>query len=251
MSEQNAPVAISFQQVFTSFSIKKERSTVLKNITATVPKGDIVALIGPSGSGKSTLLSLCNLLHTADSGEVLVEGVNVLNWNVTELRRKVGLVFQSPTMFPGTVRENLALARRLQGSTLNDPESLLINVGLSPDLLDHDASDLSGGQKQRIALARVLSTEPHALLLDEVTSALDPSAARNVEEWILQIHAKERTTMLWVTHHLEQAQRVSQWTWLMVDGHLIEATETKRFFSSPQSEHGQLFLQGELSGYLT
>ncbi|MCY0892727.1 MAG: phosphate ABC transporter ATP-binding protein [Acidibacillus sp.] len=239
------PAAITFEHVVKSFSIKGELTPTLNGISGSVPKGNIVSLIGPSGSGKSTLLALCNLLLTADSGDVLIEGKNVLEWNITELRRNVGLVFQSPTMFPGTVLHNLSLAQTLQGTTLENPESYLTKVGLPTNLLHRDASDLSGGQKQRVALARVLATKPSILLLDEITSALDPSAARDVEEWVLQIHKDNQTTILWVTHNLEQAERVSQWTWFMVGGQLIEATETKQFFSTPQTKEGELFLSGQ------
>ncbi|PWI57040.1 phosphate ABC transporter ATP-binding protein [Sulfoacidibacillus thermotolerans] len=248
MVEHSESAALAFRDVVKSFYVKDTFIPILKGVTAAVAPGDIVALIGPSGSGKSTLLSLCNLLITADAGKVFVDGINVLDWNITELRRKVGLVFQTPTIFPGTVRTNIELARVLQGDTFNQPERYLQNVGLSADLLDHEASELSGGQKQRVALARVLATEPKVLLLDEVTSALDPSAARDVEEWILHIHEKNKTTMLWVTHNLEQALRVSHWVWLMIGGQLIEVTETRQFFTSPQTELGRLFLQGELNG---
>src|SRR5579875_930349 len=173
---------IEFREVRKSFSVDGTPGTqVLKNFSGKVQCGSIVTLVGPSGSGKSTLLSLCNLLTTPDDGEVYVYGKEVRQWNIPDLRRKVGLVFQTPTMFSGTVLDNIELGARLQGKKLANPEKFLIDVGLSADLLAQPADKLSGGQKQRVALARVLANEPSILLLDEVTSALDPSSTRHVE----------------------------------------------------------------------
>ncbi len=233
---------IRFKNVFKSFG----NSSVLSGITGEIGAGEILTVVGPSGSGKSTLLSLCNLLATPDSGEVYVNEKEVRTWNVRELRREVVLVFQTPTMFPGTVLENMEVGLRLQNKTLQNPEMYLQSVGLSTDLLTKEAEGLSGGQKQRIALARVLVNSPRVLLLDEVTSALDPSTAREVEDFILRVHKQNQMTIVWVTHNLEQARRVGNMTWLIVQGKLVEARMTECFFADPKEEITQKFLSGDI-----
>jgi putative ABC transport system ATP-binding protein len=242
------PAAIRFQQVYKSFPSKEGQISVLRDISGKVPVGTILTLVGPSGSGKSTLLSLCNLLLTPDHGEIWIHDKEIRQWDIPDLRRNVGLVFQMPTMFPGSVLDNLALGARLRGEALERPEELIQSVGLSEEFLTRNAQDLSGGQKQRVSIARTLVNRPSILLLDEITSALDPTAAKEIEELILQIHREQGTTILWVTHDLEQAQRVGELTWFLVDGRLVEACDTSSFFKEPQEELTRLFLRGELSG---
>lgn len=223
------------------------KETVLQQITAKVPAGSIVTLVGPSGSGKSTILSLCNLLITPDRGRVIVEGKEVRDWNVHELRRHVGLAFQMGTMLPGTVKDNLLLAARLHQLETEATERIMQYVGLSEGMLARQADELSGGQKQRVALARTLVNRPSILLLDEVTSALDPAAARGIEELIIKIHNDRQNTILWVTHDLEQAKRVGDFTWLLAEGRLVEQADTASFFSQPKEPFTRRFLKGELS----
>lgn len=239
---------IVFRGVSKSFFRDGQKVEVMHSVSVTAPKGSVVTLVGPSGSGKSTLLSLCNLMSTPDAGEVFVAGREVRQWNVRELRRYVGLAFQMATMFPGTVQDNLELGPKLRGDKLADPRDYLRRLGLGLDLLTARADELSGGQKQRVALARVLANEPRVLLLDEVTSALDPAAAKDIEEWIVQLQREHGLTLLWVTHNLEQARRVGTQTWLMVNGGLVEAGPTERFFANPQHELTRRFLKGELGG---
>lgn len=239
---------LEFRSVTRSFTDGQNHQSGVFDISVEVPKGKIIALIGPSGSGKSTLLSLCNLLASPDAGQVLVFGKEVREWNPVELRRTVGLVFQTPTVFPGTVEENLAVPAKLHHLPVPPAQEWLRRVGLDAELVHQKASDLSGGQKQRLALARTLANQPEVLLLDEVTSALDPASAKEVEELILEIHKSEQKTILWVTHNLEQAKRTSDLTWLLVNGKLVEAGLTRGFFQSPQTDLGRKFLAGELSG---
>ncbi|RIV24672.1 ATP-binding cassette domain-containing protein [Alicyclobacillaceae bacterium I2511] len=242
--------AIRFEHVCKEFiqGSQKAPVSVLKDVSGVVQKGSVVTLVGPSGAGKSTLLSLCNLLLTPDEGRIFLAGTEVRVWPVQELRRHAALVFQSPVVFPGTVLENLEFGLKLQGKRLDNPEHWLQQVGLPTDILEQQAEDLSGGQKQRVALVRVLVTEPRILLLDEVTSALDVSAAREVEEWLLTWQRQTQNTVLWVTHHLEQARRVGDWTWLFVAGRVVEQAPTDVLFTHPQMELTQRFLRGELSG---
>ena len=233
---------VEFRNVSKSFINKQETVAVLKDVSGKIEKGSIVTMIGPSGSGKSTILSLCNLLQTPDEGEIHIQGKEVRKWNIQELRRRVGIAFQSAPMLSGTALDNLTLPLQLQGVTIENPMKYMEYVGLTEDLLSREAKELSGGQRQRLSLARTLVNEPVVLLLDEVTSALDPQSARDIEELILRINREQQTTILWVTHDLSQAERVSDQTWLIVDGRVVEATPTKQFFAEPKEEQTKQFL---------
>ena len=233
---------VEFRNVSKSFTNQQETVAVLKEVSGKIEKGSIVTMIGPSGSGKSTILSLCNLLQTPDEGEIYIQGKEVQEWDIQELRRRVGIAFQSAPMLSGTALDNLTLPLQLQGVTLENPMKYMEYVGLTEDLLSREAKELSGGQRQRLSLARTLVNEPVVLLLDEVTSALDPQSARDIEELILRINREQQTTILWVTHDLSQAERVSDQTWLIVDGRVVEATPTKQFFAEPKEEQTKQFL---------
>jgi putative ABC transport system ATP-binding protein len=236
-------VEVELINVSKSFINQQETVEVLKEVSGKVEKGSIVTIIGPSGSGKSTILSLCNLLQAPDEGEVRVQGKEVREWDIQELRRRVGIAFQNAPVLTGTALDNLTLPIRLQGKTLEDPMKYMEYVGLTEDLLSRQAKELSGGQRQRLSLARTLANEPSVLLLDEVTSALDPMSAHEVEELILRINREQHTTILWVTHDLSQAERVGDQTWLVIDGRLVEAAPTKLFFAEPQEEQTKKFLE--------
>ncbi|KAE8558781.1 ATP-binding cassette domain-containing protein [Paenibacillus polymyxa] len=237
--------AIEFNHVTKYFTGSGQQRAVLNGITAKVPRGKITTLVGPSGSGKSTLLSLCNLLLTSDEGEVSVLGKLITEWEIPDLRRKVALVFQDAPMLQGTVLYNLQTVERLHGTVLEDPVGLLERVGLTRDLLEQKAQELSGGQRQRLALARTLANRPDILLLDEITSALDPASVKEVEELLLQMNKEEGTTMIWITHHMEQARRVGHETWLMINGRLVEQADTETFFNNPQHSETRKFVAGE------
>lgn len=215
---------------------------LLQGVSGEIARGRITAIIGPSGAGKSTLLSLCNLLLTPTSGKILVDGVEVREWPVRKLRQKVGMVFQTATLFPGTVEENLAYGLSLHGREFTGAGELLQHVGLSTDLLKRNVDDLSGGQKQRVALGRTLAMEPDILLLDEVTSALDVSAKQDVEQTILDLKKRIDATLLWVTHDLSQARRVADDVWFMQSGRLLETSPRAEFFESPSTQEARLFL---------
>lgn len=228
---------------FVQASLILGTESVLSGVSGEVGRKLTVALIGPSGAGKSSLLSLCNLLHTPSAGEVYIADKEVRKWDVRELRRKVGMVFQTPTIFEGTVRDNLAYGLRLHGEELKDGERLLGDVGLDRSLMSKSAEDLSGGQKQRVALGRTLAMEPEVLLLDEVTSALDIHAKREVEDTILSLRSKIGGTLLWVTHDLEQAKRVADEIWFMDGGRLLETSSVTQFFLSPLSAEARRFVE--------
>lgn len=233
---------IELHNIKKAFADGSKKVQVLNGISAKVGKGTLLTIVGPSGSGKSTLLSLCNLLQTPDDGEIYVNKLEVRKWDVQELRRYVGIAFQSAPMTKGTVLENLSLPLKLRGKALENPETYLEYVGLSAELLSREAKELSGGQRQRLSLARTLVNNPSVLLLDEVTSALDTKASQGIEELIQRINKERSVTILWVTHDLSQAERVGDETWLIKDGQLVEGAPTKQFFSEPKDERTKDFL---------
>ena len=194
----------------------------------------MLTIIGPSGSGKSTLITLLNRLSDPDRGRLEFAGRDIREWEVTELRRRVGLVFQNPVMLPGTVRDNVEYGPRLKGERLGaEVVNLLSQVGLPASLLDRPAQDLSGGEKSRVALARTLANRPEVLLLDEITASLDPVTGREVEELIASLRRSLGLTCVWVTHDLRQAERVGTQAWFIEDGLLAESGSSATFFGSP------------------
>ncbi len=209
----NLQPAIELQGL--SFHVKDR--IILQNITGTFYKGKITTLVGPSGAGKTTLLKMCNGLLVPTAGDIKIDGQAIHTYEPTVLRRKVGIVLQSAPIIRSSVYENLALPRKLQGETLSKEEatSFLKDVHLEPSLLTREATQLSGGQKQRLAIARTLINKSDILLLDEITSALDPTSAKEIEQLILKINRKYGVTIIWITHNLEQARTLSDFTWIL------------------------------------
>jgi putative ABC transport system ATP-binding protein len=180
----------------------------------------VTAIIGPSGAGKSSLLRLCNRLEVADGGSVSFRGEDVRVMDPLTLRHRVGMVFQTPTPFAGTVRDNLRVAR----ADLDDTRArgALAHVGLDPGLLDRPAGELSGGEAQRMCLARTLVTGPEVLLMDEPTSSLDPAATLALEQLARALLA-EGVVSVWVTHDLDQMRRVADRVVVVFDGTIVHA----------------------------
>ncbi|MBE0523156.1 MAG: phosphate ABC transporter ATP-binding protein [Methanosarcinales archaeon] len=185
----------------------KVRSQILSNIDLVVQRGDLVTIMGPSGSGKTTFLRLINRLSETDSGNILLNSMDIKDYPPVELRRKVGMVFQVPVVFRGSVRDNLGFGMKLWGEDI-DLEVLAMDAGIPEDLLDAEAGKLSVGEKQRVCIARALANRPGILLLDEPTSSLDIESATFIEELLLGLCKEKDLTMLWVTHEMEQAKRI-------------------------------------------
>jgi len=222
---------------------------VLKGISTTIQKGEIIAIIGPSGSGKSTFLRCINLLETPTSGQIWVNEAEVTNpkVNIMKVREQVGMVFQQFNLFPHkTVLENIIYAPMMvKGTSKSDAEKqgreLLKKVGLSEKENEHPVR-LSGGQKQRVAIARALAMSPEMMLFDEPTSALDPEMVKEVLEVIKSL-ALTGMTMAIVTHEMGFAREVADRVLFLDDGQLVEDAPPATFFSAPKSKRAQDFLE--------
>ncbi|VAI79227.1 unnamed protein product [Triticum turgidum subsp. durum] len=197
---------------------------ILRGVDLDVPRGVVMGVIGPSGSGKSTLLRALNRLWEPAPGAVTLDGADICGMDVLALRRKVGMLFQLPAMFDGTVADNVRYGPQLRGKKLSEAEvkSLLSLSDLDPALSSRPASELSVGQAQRVALARTLANDPEVLLLDEPTSALDPISTQNIEEAIVRLKMARGLTTVIVSHSVKQIQRIADLVCLVVDGEVVE-----------------------------
>jgi putative ABC transport system ATP-binding protein len=203
---------------------------VLRGVDLDVNEGEIMAVVGPSGSGKSTLLRCLNRLIEMDGGEVFFKGKDIKSLPPVSLRREVVLVHQESAMFEGTVFDNVSFGPALLGEV--DPAHIhkcLEEAGLSSEFARKNASKLSGGEKKRVALARALALRPKVLLLDEPTAGVDPKKIEQVEKTIVRFAKELNLTVLWVTHHVEQAKRVSTRIANLKDGTVREVTKTDEF----------------------
>ncbi|WP_339227200.1 phosphate ABC transporter ATP-binding protein [Oceanobacillus sp. FSL K6-2867] len=218
---------------------------ILKDITGSFPEGKITTLVGPSGAGKTTLFRLCNGLISPQSGEIYIKNKLITDYEPTTLRRNIGLALQSATMINGTVFSNLSLPLTLQDKQLNEEtaKELLRDVQLSEEFLHRNVKDLSGGQRQKVSIARTLVNRPKVLLLDEITSSLDRVSQQDIEELIVKINKKYHTTIIWITHNLQQALSVGEYTWVMMNGEVIETGESS-FLYNPNDERVKQFVKG-------
>ncbi len=213
----------------------------LEDATGEVPAGGVTVMVGPSGSGKSTLLRCCNRLEVPVRGEVRYRGVDVEALDPLELRRRVGMVFQRPTPFAGTVLENLQVAEPTLDEATGASE--LQRVGLEASMLRRDARELSGGEAQRVCLARTLATRPEVVLMDEVTSSVDP-AARFALEDLAGALARSLVPVVWVTHDLEQMRRLADHVVVVIGGRIVHAGAPGRL-GADAPDAAQRFLAGD------
>ncbi len=232
---------------------------VLRDISLAIREREITALIGPSGCGKSTLLRTLNRMNDTIPGarvvgKVLLDGQDIYapGVDVVLLRKRVGMVFQRPNPFPQSVYDNVAFGPRVLGLDRERDLDQLVEQCLRAvflwdevkDRLRRSALELSPGQQQRLCLARALATEPEVILMDEPASALDPIATRRLEEVMIEL--KSRYTIVVVTHNMQQAARVSDWTALLWLGELVEFGPTQRIFTNPSSQRTEDYITGRL-----
>ncbi len=230
---------------------------VLKNINIDIPRESITALIGPSGCGKSTFLKTLNrmndlILNVKVTGEVKYNDCDIFDKsvNVNQLRKSIGMVFQKPNPFPMSIYDNVAYGPRTHGITKRNALDEIVEKALRDaalwdevkDRLKKSAHSLSGGQQQRLCIARALAVKPEVLLMDEPTSALDPIATAHIEALMMQL--KETYTLVVVTHNMQQAVRVSDYTAFFLLGELIEFAETDKLFSEPKNKKTENYITG-------
>lgn len=224
-------------------------NTVLRDLSFTVRRGEVIVVLGPSGCGKSTLLRCINALEPIQGGEILLGGevIDRSPAGLPALRRRIGMVFQSYELFPHmTVMENILLAPcKALGAKKEDAkaeaETLLRRVGLW-EKRDSYPRELSGGQKQRVAIVRALCMHPEVLLFDEVTAALDPEMVREVLDVVLDL-AREGKTMVIVTHEMQFARAIADRVLFLEDGKIAEEAAPEEFFSAPKTERAKKFLK--------
>ncbi|MDQ2839581.1 MAG: phosphate ABC transporter ATP-binding protein PstB [Acidobacteriota bacterium] len=227
----------------------------LHGITLTVAPNKVTALIGPSGCGKSTFLRTLNRLNetirkTRIEGEVLLDNESILKMDVSRLRSRVGMVFQKSNPFPKSIFENVAYGPRVNGTRRKQDLKEIVERSLQraalweevKDKLHNSAYDLSGGQQQRLCIARALAVDPEVLLLDEPCSALDPVATSKIEELIFRI--KDSCTVVIVTHNMQQAARIADYTGFFLMGKLIEFDNTRTIFKNPSRKETEDYVTG-------
>ena len=237
------------------FGVAYEKKTVLEGVNASIRRGKITAIIGPSGCGKSTMLKAMNRMLELQSdvtlrGSIHLNGQDIQTISADELRRRVGMVFQTPTPFPMSIYKNMTYAPAYFGVSGKQKLDKIVRENLEvtglweevKDELGKSALKLSGGQQQRLCIARALTAEPEILLLDEPCSALDVKSTQIIEELLLKL--KETYTIVIVTHNLFQARRIADDCIFMLNGELWESNSTEELFTNPQRQETRDYLQG-------
>ena len=257
MAEKNKLVIMRNKLEAKNVSVFYDNFQALNNINMSFEENAVTALIGPSGCGKSTYLRLFNRMNDYIEsfrleGEILIDKKNIYNKNiiVEDLRKNIGMVFQKPNPFPKSIFENVAYGLRIQG--IKNKAILRIKVRKAlqqaalwdevKNDLDKSALTLSGGQQQRLCIARTLAVEPSIVLMDEPTSALDPIATAKVEKLIYEL--KKEYTIIIVTHNMQQAKRISDYTAFFYMGDLIEYNKTEHIFTNPTHDRTQNYITG-------
>jgi D-methionine transport system ATP-binding protein len=248
---------IELKNITKRFIHKKKETVALNGVSLHVPKGKIFGVIGSSGAGKSTLIRTVNLLERPTSGEVIIDGVNLLALSARELakeRRQIGMIFQHFNLLSSkTVFENIAFPLQLDSTpkeVIKQRVLELLNlVGLSDKQYDYPSS-LSGGQKQRVAIARTLATNPKVLLCDEATSALDPATTLSILTLLKDINTRLNITILLITHEMNVVKRICDEVAIISEGQLIEQGPVTAVFANPQTAVAKEFLTSSINYYV-
>jgi ABC-type proline/glycine betaine transport system ATPase subunit len=221
-----------------NLSLARNGRAILHNVNLAITPGEIVCLLGPSGSGKSSLLRCLNRLTEPAPQTIFLDGQDITGLDVLALRRQVGMVFQNPALFPGSVSDNIAYGPRLSNQALTPARiaDLLALADLPPEYADRPAAELSGGEGQRVSIARALANEPQTLLLDEPTGALDPASRRHIWQTIAKLRQELGLTVLWVTHYMEEVHQVADRVYLLLDGRIADEG-TPDHLLRPDREH--------------
>lgn len=262
ISEPNSPIGKKekkYKMIAEDVTIKYGDFVAVKNITMKFPEKSVTALIGPSGCGKTTFLRCLNRMHDMTKGakvegKVKIDDIDLYDKSIDPIyhRRKVGMVFQKPNPFPTmSIYDNVTAGLKLNGvrdkkildEIVEDSLKMAYLWDEVKDDLKKSAIELSGGQQQRLCIARALAIQPEVLLMDEPASALDPIATQKIEETITDL--KKEYTIIIVTHNMQQAVRVSDYTGFMYLGDLIEFDETKKLFTDPKNELTAKYVQGQ------
>ncbi|MFA3781457.1 phosphate ABC transporter ATP-binding protein PstB [Melioribacteraceae bacterium 4301-Me] len=231
------------------------KTKVLKSVTIDIPKNKVVAIIGPSGCGKSTFLRCLNRMHEVVGGtikgEILLDGEDIMKKDPVDVRRRLGMVFQKPNPFPTmSIFNNVAAGLKFNGYRDKKQLKEIVEKSLKQaalweevkDNLNQSGINLSGGQQQRLCIARTLAVNPEVVLMDEPASALDPISTTKIEDLIFEL--KKNYTIIIVTHNMQQASRVSDYTAFFYLGELIEYGETKKIFTSPSNKQTEDYIRG-------
>lgn len=243
---------ISLQHVWKRKKIRNSDQltelVVLSDMSVEFCGGCIQMIIGPSGSGKTTLLRLLNKLELPDAGRIFWRATDYATISPRQLRKDIGMVFQTPALFRGTIYDNIAFGPGLHQKKMTEDfgRSFLTLVGLGDIDPSREVETLSVGQQQRVSFARALANEPRILLLDEPTSALDPSTANNLLDLIKKINQELGISIIMVTHVMEHARRIADTVCFLVQGRVIECGEAPSFFEQPKTELARKFVRGEL-----
>ena len=235
---------IEFVNVSKEFKDKK----VLHDISFTINDNELVAIIGASGCGKTTTLKMINRLIVPTKGKILIDGKNIEEIDKTELRRSIGYVIQQMGLFPHmTVKENIELIQKLEKK---DPKEIEANTNRLMEIMDLDGelylnkypSDLSGGQQQRVGVARALANNPKVILMDEPFSALDPITRSNLQDELVELHKKMNTTIVFVTHDMDEAIKIADRIIIMKDGDIVQYDTPEEILKHPKNEFVQEFI---------
>ena len=230
-----------------NISVEIQGNKILKNISFHTKESEIFCLIGTSGAGKSTLLRTFNRLQAISEGEIQINRKSIHSMTPQNLRKNAVMILQTPSLFEGTVEDNILFGVRLNASfdkadSKSLATSLIQKVGLDPSLLERNASSLSIGQQQRVSIARSLAMKPSILLCDEITSALDPQSTIHIQNLLLTLKKEQKMTIILVTHNMDLVQQIADRVGLLIDGRLVEVSPVNEFFKNPTTELGKNFL---------